>query len=135
MTRSVTARGELRGHLKSLHSLDSSVPASALFVCACERSRKVVPLIACPTFASVLPPFAEVSAECPLSSAVQRRGGGAGSSLARWGDSLNFFHLHRHSDRQAMQASKAGRQAGGHKAAAVKATELRQYCFRSWLAK
>lgn len=111
MTRSVTARGELRGHLKSLHSLDSSVPASALFVCACERSRKVVPLIACPTFASVLPPFCRSlrRVSSVLRSAAERR---RRRQLARSLGRLTQLLSPPQAFRQAGNAGKQSRQAG-----------------------
>lgn len=115
MTRSVTARREVRGHLKSQHSFESSVPASCMSwpFCFC-LSAHVKDRGRCsgdrgPTFASVPP--AQVSAECPLSSAVQRRGGGAGSSLAGETHSTSFTSTGIQTGRQCRQAMQAGRQA------------------------
>lgn len=74
-----------------------------LFVCAYEGSRKVFRwsrsyLCECPNCRSLR----RVSSV--LRSAAERR---RRRQLARWGDSLNFFHLHRHSDvRQCRQASR-----------------------------
>lgn len=101
-----------------------------LLVCACGRSRKVFRWSR--SYLCECPPPAEVSAECPLSTAVQRRGGGAGSSLAGETHLTSFTSTGIQTGRQCRQA---GKQAGGHKAAAVNAIELRQYCFRLWLAK